>query len=336
MTDGLWLRILLLGLTPVVLFLLALILMDSYKLVTRRSVAAAIAAGIVAAGVSFLINRFLLSRGLDETLLRRAVGPLVEEIVKAVWVILLIRAARVGFLVDAGILGFAVGTGFALMENLYYAGALGDAGLGLWIVRGLGTAVMHGSTTAVVAILSKSLTERRGSVGLPLFVPGVLLAFAAHALFNQYILNPLVSTAAILIAMPLLVGFVFERSDRATRDWLGVGLDHDADLLHAIESGEVEETPVGVFLASLHRLPGPVVADMLCLLRIHLELSLRAKGILIARAAGVEVPIDDQVRANFQEMRYLEKSIGRTGRLAIQPFLTSSSRDLWQLYMLGK
>jgi hypothetical protein len=93
---------------------------------------------------------------------------------------------------------------------------------------------------------------------------------------------------------------------------------------------------VGVFLTSLHRLPGPVVADMLCLLRIHLELSLRAKGILIARAAGVEVPIDEHVRANFQEMRYLEKSIGRTGRLAIQPFLTSSSRDLWQLYMLGK
>jgi hypothetical protein len=115
-----------------------------------------------------------------------------------------------------------------------------------------------------------------------------------------------------------------------------VGLDNDVEMLQAIENGEVEETPVGIFLASLHRLPGPVVADMLCLLRIHLELSLRAKGILIARAAGVEVPIDEHVRANFQEMRYLEKSIGRTGRLAIQPFLTSSSRDLWQLYVLGK
>jgi RsiW-degrading membrane proteinase PrsW (M82 family) len=333
-TAGDWLRIVLLGLTPVVLFLVALILMDSYKLVTRRSVAAAIGAGVAAACVSFLLNRFLLSRGLDETVLRRAVGPLVEEILKSVWVVLLIRAARVGFLVDAGILGFAVGTGFALVENLYYADAVQSAGLGLWIVRGLGTAVMHGSTTAVMAILSKSLTERRGSAGLALFVPGLLVGLAAHALFNQYVLNPLVSTAAILIAMPLLVRFVFERSDRATRDWLGVGLDSDVEMLQAIESGEVEATPVGIYLSS--RLPGPIVADMLCLLRIQLELSLRAKGILIARAAGVELPIDEQVRANVQEMRFLERSIGRTGRLAMKPFLTSSSRDLWQLYMLGK
>ena len=327
---------LLFGLTPVVLFLAALILMDSYKLVSRRAVAAAIVAGMVAAGLAFVMQSALLARGLDESLLRRAVAPLMEETLKAIWIVAIIRAARVGFLVDAAILGFAVGTGFALVENLYYADVLRDAGLGLWIVRGLGTAVMHGSATAITAILSRSITDRRASTALPLFLPGLLLATIAHALFNQLALNPLVMTLAILIAMPLFVGFVFERSDRATRDWLGIGLDSDVELLQAIEEGVVERTPVGIYLASLQRLPGPVVADMLCLVRIHLELSLRAKGILIARAAGVEVPIDDEVRANFQEMRFLEKSIGKTGRLAIQPFLRQSSRDLWQLYVLGK
>jgi hypothetical protein len=35
-------------------------------------------------------------------------------------------------------------------------------------------------------------------------------------------------------------------------------------------------------------------------------------------------------------MRYLEKSIGKTGLLAMEPILHWSSRDLWQLYMLGK
>src|SRR5438045_2211247 len=78
-TSGSWPLTLSLGLLPVVLFLAALILMDSYKLVTRRSVAAAIGAGVVAGGASYLFNAFLLSRGLDEMLLRRAVGPLVEE-----------------------------------------------------------------------------------------------------------------------------------------------------------------------------------------------------------------------------------------------------------------
>jgi hypothetical protein len=294
-------------------------------------------AGAAAASVSFLANRFLLASGhLDQEILRRAVAPLLEESLKAVYVVYLVRSARVGFLVDAAILGFAVGTGFALAENLYYAGAMRDPSLGLWIVRGLGTAVMHGSATAIVAILSKSLTERRGSGSLLLFLPGLLLAAAAHALYNHVLFNPLVSTAMMLIAMPLLVALVYDRSDKATRDWLGVGLDADVELLESIESGRIADTPVGAYLTSLKRFPGPVVADMLCLLRIHLELSLRAKGVLIARSAGVEVPVDDQVRANFLEMRYLERSIGKTGRIAILPFMRTSNRDLWQLYMLGR
>ena len=328
--------ILVVGFLPVLLFLAALILMDSYKLVSRRSVALAIGAGILAALVSLLLNRLLLDRGIDAMVLRRYVGPLVEETVKAIYVVYLIRSAHVGFLVDSAILGFAVGTGFAVVENLYYASVVRDLGLGLWLVRGLGTAVMHGSTTAIVAILSKSLSDRRTSTSLWAVLPGLFLAFAAHSLFNHLILHPLVSTALLLIAMPLLVVLVFERSGRATRDWLGVSLDTDVELLDSIESGRVEDTPAGAYLSTLSRLPGPVVADMLCYLRIHLELSLRAKGILIARAAGVDLPIDDEVRADFRELRFLERSIGKTGKMAILPFLRSSSRDLWQLYVLDE
>jgi len=327
---------LLVGLGPVVLFLGALILMDSYKLVSWRSVAAALAAGVGSALVSLLVNRLLLQAGLNEMVLHRSVAPVVEESAKAVYLVYLIRSARVGFLVDAAIMGFAVGTGFALVENIYFAGEMAGAGLGLWLVRGLGTAVMLGSATAVVAIISKSLTDRRGSTSLLLFLPGIGLAAAVHALFNHFILTPLASAAAMVIAMPIVVGIVFERSDKATRAWLGEGLDHDMALLLMIEGGHVEDTPVGAYLASLHRAPGPVLADMLCLLRIHLELSLRAKGILIARAAGVEIPLDEEVRANFEEMHHLERSIGKAGRMALLPLRRTSSRDLWQLHVLGE
>ena len=326
---------LLLGFLPVVLFLAALILMDSYELVTRRSILAALMAGAAAALLCSLANQLLVVHlRLDVDVLRRYVAPVLEESVKAMYIVYLIRSSRVGFLVDAGIQGFAVGTGFAIIENLYYAGATRDQGLGLWIVRGLGTAVMHGSATAIVAILSKSLTERRGSMSPKLFLPGIALAAVAHSLFNQFILSPFVSTAAMLIVMPLLVGIVFERSEKATREWLGTDLDSEVELLDLIQSGEIAETPVGTYLASLNRFPGPVVADMLCLLRIHLELSLRAKGILIAHSAGVHLPVDDQVRANLEEMRYLEWSIGKTGKIAIKPILRTSARDLWEIYML--
>jgi hypothetical protein len=40
------------------------------------------------------------------------------------------------------------------------------------------------------------------------------------------------------------------------------------------------------------------------------------------------------VRANLEEMRYLERTIGATGRLAVQPLLANSDKDLWQLHLL--
>jgi len=325
------------GLLPVLLFLTGLLFLDSYKLVTRRAVLLTIAGGGLAAILAFGLNRAALDGGLDPALVKRYLAPLIEESLKASIVVALIRAARVGFMVDAGIHGFAAGAGFALVENLYYAQTLGASSLAVWIVRGLGTAIMHGSTTAIVGILTKDLSDRHAGGVLRAAWPGLAIAIAIHSLFNHFLLDPMISSALLVLLMPLLVIAVFERSERATTAWLGTGLDSDVELLEMIGSGEIHQTHVGEYLESLKsRFPGPVVGDMLCYLQIYLELSLRAKGILIARAAGIDVPVDASVRANFEEMKFLERSVGPTGKIALLPFLRTSSRDLWQLTMLAK
>lgn len=324
------------GLLPVMLFLAALGLLDSFKLTRRNHVMRSIGAGAGAALAAWGANFALLHGGAaDPVIVRRYVAPVIEELLKGAIVVYLVRGQKVGFMVDAAIHGFAIGTGFALVENVYYAWALHTFSLALWVVRGLGTAMLHGATTAIVAIVSRDLTERHDSVALRWFLPGLALAILVHSLYNHLLLNPLLSSALLLFVMPVLLIAVFERSERATRDWLGTGLDGDAERLEQILDGEVERTPVGLYLDTLkHRFHGAVLADMLCLLRIHLELSLRAKGVLIARAAGIDLPPDPEIQANFVELRYLEKTIGPIGRLALQPMLRTSSRDLWQIHML--
>jgi protease PrsW len=326
------------GFAPVLLFLLGLVFLDSYKLVRRRAIAVALVVGMAAALAALGANVFALGPlHVDEYVHRRYLAPIIEETLKALYVVYLVRAEKVGFMVDAGIQGFAVGTGFAVAENLYYASALGNTGLVLWLVRGLGTAVMHGSTTAIVAILAKDIADRSATTSLRPFVPGLAIAIGVHSLFNHLLLNPLLAAALLILTMPLLMFVVFERSEKATREWLGTGMDNDVELLEQILGGEIASTRIGAYLESLKsHFSGPVVGDLLCLLRIHLELSLRAKGMLIARAAGFEVEPDEHVRANLEEMKYLEKSIGPTGKIAILPFMKTSSRDLWQLYMLKR
>lgn len=326
------------GFLPVLLFLAALRFMDSYKLVPRSRLLECLLAGSLAAGAAYVTNRVLLDVGhVDRHLLGRVLAPILEEGLKAAFVAWMIRREQIGFLVDAAICGFAIGTGFGLIENLYYAGALRDLSLPLWLARGLGTAIMHGSTTAMFAIVTQGLAERSGPRQRRILLPGFLLAASVHALFNLLTGRPFLTAAALVALLPLLLATVFERSERATRDWLGRGLDGDVEALEQILDGEVEGTRVGHYLESLKtRFPGTVVADMLCLLRIHLELSLRAKGMLIARAAGVEVAPDESVHANLEELRYLERAIGPTGVLAMMPLRRTSSRDLWQVMLLSR
>lgn len=321
---------------PVFLFLGTLVLIDSYKLVALRAILLSVLAGVVAALASYGVNVWLRhALDLDSARYAMYVAPVVEESLKAAFVAYLLRTSKVGFAADAAIHGFAIGTGFAFLENLYYLQTSADATIWTWIVRGFGTAIMHGGATAILAMVSKTFHHRADTFKLYLLLPGLAVAVVLHSLYNHFLLNPLLATGLIVLAFPYLSVAVFQQSERETEAWLGAGFDTDQELLNAIHSGQILETPVGRYLKTLRSsFPGEVVVDMMCLLRLHAELSIRAKGALMMREAGFDAEPDPSLKATFDELRYLEKSIGRTGLLAIGPFLHTSTRDLWQRNML--
>lgn len=326
----------LISLLPVLLFLAALILIDSYKLVSLKSVLLTIGVGTLAAWASLGATSGLLAwTGADREFYARYAAPLLEEALKAAYVVYLIRSKRVGFMVDAAICGFAVGAGFALIENVYYLGALDDPSILLWIVRGFGTAVLHGGMTAMFGVLAKHLTDRFPARAFLSLAPALLLAVLTHAAFNHFFLPPILETVLVVTVLPALLYVIFKQSEEATRAWLGVGLDADLELLELITSGNLSESNIGAYLHSLReKFPAEAIVDMLCLLRLHTELALRAKGVLMMRGMGFASERDPEIVEKFTELAYLEKSIGPTGKIAIAPFLRTTSRDLWQIYML--
>lgn len=326
------------ALVPVLCFLGLLVLMDSFKLVRFRVVLQALAAGMGAGAIALFVNLLLVERtGVPVSVMSRIVAPVIEEGLKLLFVVVAIRQRRVGFPVDAGILGFAVGTGFALVENAHYLTTMRSAGPVLWIVRGFGAAVLHGAATAIAAILSQTIVSRTPRRSLTAFVPGALAAVAIHTIYNQFVLPPVVSTLVLLAVLPPLVLLTFTRSERATREWMSAGLDLDVELLRLVLSDDFGQTRLGGYLQELRsRFPGPVVADMFCLMRLELELGIRAKGLLMARDAGFEMPLDDEILSRLAEVRYLEKSIGPTGLLALTPLQVSSDRDAWHKFLLNE
>ncbi len=326
------------GVVPVFLFLGVLVLIDSYKLVALRAVLLSVAAGVIAALASYAVIVTLRpALGLDVTNYSRYVAPVVEETLKAAFVVYLLRRNKVGFVVDAAIHGFGIGTGFALVENLYYLRVSLDATLWTWIVRGFGTAIMHGGATAIVAMVSKMLHDRFHSLRPHLLLPGLAVAVVLHSLYNHFLLNPLLATALIVLVVPYVSVTVFQRSERETRAWVGTGFDTDVELLKIMRSGQVSTTPVGTYLTTLRsRFAPEVIVDMMCLLRLRAELALRAKAVLMMREAGFDAPPDPALKDTFEELRYLERSIGKTGLRALHPVLDTSMRELWQIHLLGE
>lgn len=325
------------ALLPVVGFLGALFFMDSFKLVPARMVLLALGAGAVSALLALWLWPSLLFPGLSSATASHYVAPVLEESLRALIIVFLLTRGRIGFLVDGAVLGFAVGAGFALAENVLYLRALPQATLGLWLVRGFGTAVLHGGNTSIFAIAARALSDRYPRQPHMVFVPPLLLAIAIHSAFNHLPLPPAGLAAAILVVLPLLLVFVFERSERATREWMGAGMDLDIEVLQLVASEHFALTRFGQYLQSLRsRFPPIVVADMYCLLRLELELSVQARAYVMARDAGLELSADEDLAASVAEREYLERSIGRTGLLALRPLQVTGMRDRWHRHVLAR
>jgi RsiW-degrading membrane proteinase PrsW (M82 family) len=324
-----------LGVLPVFAFLAGLAALDNYKLVSLRRVLQSVAWGFGAALFCFGINSAIFAALGPRAPWHAQFGaPVLEELAKAAWIVWLVRAARVGFMVDAAICGVSVGAGFALVENFIDLRLFATASLPLWALRGFGTAMMHAGTTAILAVTAARATGV-GRPGAAIFLPGLALAIAVHTAWNSAMLRPLEAGVAVLLGLPVLFVLIFIRSEKSLRRWMGGKLDHDVEILRTISTGGFLDSEAGRYLNALRgSLPPAIVGDMLCLLAVSLELSVIAKGDMIRREAGFPVEPDPAVAALFRELQFLRKNVGIAGRRALRPLLPMTSRDLWEMQRL--
>ncbi|MCX7056182.1 MAG: PrsW family glutamic-type intramembrane protease [Proteobacteria bacterium] len=323
---------------PVLALLACLVWLDSFKLVAARHLLLLIGVGGLATVAAYFVNAFVFDffpHGF--VAFSRYVSPFIEELLKSLAIIVLIRYHRIGLLVDAAIAGFAVGTGFALLENLFHLGIRTEPLLLIQVIRGFGTAIMHGGATAAFALTAIAILERYPTAGVMAFLPAYLLAAVLHSTFNHLLIHPPSAVALMTVVFPVVFVVIFRFSERRLRGWMESGLAAKMQMLSAFQSGNFLATPAGEYLRTLRtRFDGEVLADMLCYIRLHAELSLRAQGILMMRETGWgELPQDPDTRQRLSELKHLARAIGTTGLLALHPLLMAKVDIRWQVALLG-
>ncbi len=326
------------GCLPVLAFLGALLHFDSFKLVRFQIVLLTLIAGGIAAVAGYFMNSSVIG-GLDiaHSDFVRFGAPLIEESLKAIVVIALIQTNRIGFAFDAAILGFAAGAGFALVENFYYLNVAYDNHLAVWVIRGFGTAIMHGGATAIFAMMGHILSLNTKIPRALQYLPGLAMAVALHTAFNYFLSYPIMSAIAMMLTLPAALAVILKRDQKSIHHWLEVDFSQHKKLLTQIRAGDYEKSEAGRFLAKLHRRFDRLVVDkMVYYIELHTELILAAEEVLEAHEQGEKISVSAETKQKLVLLHEVEQEIGKIGLLALRPHLHFNRHEFWEIYMLEK
>jgi RsiW-degrading membrane proteinase PrsW (M82 family) len=269
----------------------------------------------------------------------RFVAPWLEEASKAVVMIGLFWFNRIGYKLDAVISGFAIGAGFSVVENIIYLTIFPEYGTGTWLVRGLGTAVMHGTTLAILAAIAHEFAEQetREAAGdfnfnLLWFLPGYLIAVALHTTFNQFPDRPMVAMMGAVIFAPIAIIGIFHFGTAEAQRWLAAECAEHHKQFDALKAGNWPDSASGRKIAALaERLPGETAARIRRYWELQAWLVVQAEQAMADEAAG-DVSIDkEQVRAAFAELHGLKRALGKSTFTALKALLPFSRNDYWEV-----
>ena len=266
-----------------------------------------------------------------------------EEAVKAIPLLIFARRKKMVFFIDSVICGSAVGGGFSILENVFYL-VLGDAlGIGTVLFRGLEVALIHMGCSAAIAtafMFLVRLAERRKakqvvkSSDVAMSVLLLVISPVLHVLHNTFHFSPLTQFVIVIGVLAALLVWIYQYDEEMIHRWLDTGLDTQVNLLESIREGCLEKTNTGQFLMSVKKcFPPEVFFDAICIVQLHVELSVTAKSRFMLREAGLDLdlPLDDaqkeKILAIFAEFKILEKRLGKSVMMTVAPVMKIDPAD---------
>ncbi len=329
-----------LALVPVLLLLAIFVWFDAFKLMSFGEILLLLVLGGFGAVASYPVSgRLLDTLPIGFSNYSRFYAPWVEELIKGAIIVALFRFNKIGFKLDAVITGFAVGAGFSVVENIIYLVRMPDYGASTWLVRGLGTAVMHGITLAILAATAHELAERatRGrasdfNFSLWWFVPGYLAAVAIHMTFNQFPDEPLLAMLGASMFAPIAILGIFHFGTAEAQKWLVAEFAEHRRQYEALKSGAWPDSPSGRSVAKLaNRFDQATATRIRRFWEIQAWLVLQAEEALLEEAAG-DVELDpDAIRRALGEREMIQGELGRARFRELKALLPFSRNDYWEL-----
>ncbi len=336
------------SLIPIIVYIIFIYKIDHFALISIKRLLLLALIGMLTAlacfGLFLLTDRVISGKSAD------IIHPVIEELVKSIPLLILAFRKRIAFFIDSVICGAAVGGGFSFLENIFYL-VLGDSvDLSTGLFRGLEVALIHMGCSAIIAagmMMAVRQIERKRS-RMPMSTNDIIkttalfvAALAFHVFHNMFQFTPIMQFFWVLAVTVGMIAVVYFYDIDMTHRWLDKGLDMQINLLRSIEGGHLLNTPTGTFLESVKELfPPNVYFDIICYVRLQIELSVAAKTRFMLHEVGMDEPLEDNKKelymSQFVELGELEKNIGPSAKMTIAPIVKLSPADTQALNNLLK
>ncbi|MGB8981337.1 MAG: PrsW family intramembrane metalloprotease [Anaerolineales bacterium] len=317
-------------------FLLAVKSFDFYQTGSSKFIIYSGVWGIIAYLLAARINPALVDHdivSLDTVL--RYVAPLLEEILKGLILIYLIRHPDFKYFLDGAIYGFAAGIGFAIFENFEYILGHPSTALVLAISRVLSTNLIHATGSALIGIALGLARFNRSALLRALYLLGGLtLAIAIHSGFNNMV-NDRVALGFAFLAGLGGAGVIAAAARRGFKDeksWV----DTNIRSTQGVTSGEASVVQrlneVDILLAPLAKRFGEQkAAQSREFLFMQARLAIQGKMLKKMQDEKMRAAIRVQILELDQKMNELRKAVGAYCMLYVRSIYPASDTQLWSL-----
>jgi RsiW-degrading membrane proteinase PrsW (M82 family) len=318
-----------------VIFLYLIWTLEIYAVSQWQIVLGATVWGIIAFEIAFNAQNALIKNDIlsfREVSLFNA--PVFEECLKAALIIVLIWIAVLRYAADGAAYGFAIGTGFAIAENIHYVTDNPDASLAIASSRVLSVSLIHAFTTGLVGTIAGSSWYYPRRSRFNRIMGGFIIAVLMHGIFNQIAyygegISLVIAAIIIGLSSTAIIVYLMQRALATESDSIR------RELSDKLSQGEIAATlhpnDVAELLAQhSNELGNERVQLIQQFITLQAQRGILSKTKMLNRSPKLDAMLDRQLIKIDQQITALRSAMGLYTWVWLRSMIPSEESEIWE------
>jgi len=262
------------------------------------------------------------------------IAPIHEEIFKGLILLYFVRHARFSYSVDGAIYGFAVGIGFAVIENIDYIRIDIPAAQIIAVQRIFSANLIHASSSALIGIALGTTRIRRFRLHWPIFIFGTAIAIGQHMFYNMINHNGTRSLVVAILTGFLSVGLILilmKFSQKQAQNWIKerLGMDDRVTRNEVIAIDRLANTDK-VLLPVVERFGPETASQVEQLLYLQARIGIKRKALEgFGKNDTIRSAVEAEINRMRMEMENVQREIGTYAMLFVRGLFSEEMLSVW-------